>query len=469
MKYSFIILFTITSLVTFGQNNYQKQWAEVDSLSEIGQPKSALELVSKIYLSAKEQKDAPQFVKASLYRIKLQSDFEEDYMETAISSLETEVITTPSPLSQVIHSMLAELYWGYYENHRYLFLDRAETVGYESSDIKTWSLKKILQVTMQHYSKSLEYPADLKSTSLKMYDAILLVQKGSGKFRPTLYDFLAHRVVDFYMNSESGLTQPAYVFTVNNPLYLAPAQIFSGLSITTKDSLSFEYNALQIMQDLITFHFADKDPLALIDVDLKRLKFVYQNIVIPAKDSIYLSTLRSLENKFSDHPGSTEVSYEIANVLYTSSQLYQPLVSDGHKWDIKEALSTCNNAIKRFPDSDGAANCKYLREMLNQQSLNLTIGYANVPDKPFTALLAYRNITKVFFRLVKSTPDQDRDWRDNNVSENLYKTYLTLPVEKSWSVDLPGDGDFQSHKAEVRIPDLANGYYILLSSPDPDF
>ncbi|MFZ4704614.1 MAG: alpha-2-macroglobulin family protein [Bacteroidales bacterium] len=469
MKYSFIILFTITSLVTFGQNNYQKQWAEVDSLSEIGQPKSALELVSKIYLSAKEQKDAPQFVKASLYRIKLQSDFEEDYMETAISSLETEVITTPSPLSQVIHSMLAELYWGYYENHRYLFLDRAETVGYESSDIKTWSLKKILQVTMQHYSKSLEYPADLKSTSLKMYDAILLVQKGSGKFRPTLYDFLAHRVVDFYMNSESGLTQPAYVFTVNNPLYLAPAQIFSGLSITTKDSLSFEYNALQIMQDLITFHFADKDPLALIDVDLERLKFVYQNIVIPAKDSIYLSTLRSLENKFSDHPGSTEVSYEIANVLYTSSQLYQPLVSDGHKWDIKEALSTCNNAIKRFPDSDGAANCKYLREMLNQQSLNLTIGYANVPDKPFTALLAYRNITKVFFRLVKSTPDQDRDWRDNNVSENLYKTYLTLPVEKSWSVDLPGDGDFQSHKAEVRIPDLANGYYILLSSPDPDF
>jgi uncharacterized protein YfaS (alpha-2-macroglobulin family) len=469
MKYSFIILFTMASLLTSGQSNFQKQWAEIDSLSELGQPKSALELVSKIYLSAKEQKDAPQFVKASLYRIKLKSDFEEDYMEKAIASLETEVDNTPSPLKQVIHSILAELYWGYYESHRYIFLNRAETVGYESSDIKTWSLKKILKLTIKHYSLSLENPADLQLTSLKMYDAVLLAQKESKKFRPTLYDFLAHRAVDFYMNSESGLTQPAYVFKLDNPLYLAPAHEFSKLPLTTSDSLSFEYNALQLLQGLISFHLSDKDPLALIDVDLKRLKFVYENIVITSKESIYLSTLRSLESKFRDHPASTEVSYEIANILYASGQLYQPLVSGDHKWDIKEAMTACEDAIKRFPDSDGAANCKYLKDIVNQQSLNLTIGYANVPEKPFTALVTYQNIDKAYFRLLKTTPDQDRDWRDNGVNENLYKTYLALPFEKSWSVDLPGDGDFQSHKVEIRIPDLPAGYYVLLSSPDADF
>jgi uncharacterized protein YfaS (alpha-2-macroglobulin family) len=469
MKYTFLFLFTFAGLISFGQNNYRKQWAEIDSLSELGQPKSALELVSKIYLSAKEQKDAPQFVKASLYRIKLQSDFEEDYMETAIASFETEVKTTPSPLKQVVHSILAELYWSYYEGHRYMFLDRAETVDYESNDIKTWSLKKILEVTIEHYSLSLENAADLKSTSLKMYDAVLLAQKESKNFRPTLYDFLAHRAVDFYMNSESGLMQPAYVFKLDNPKFLASAQEFANLKITTRDSLSFEYNAVLIMQDLIGFHISDKDPAALLDVDLKRLKFVYQNIAVPSKDSIYISTLRLLENKFSDHPGSAEVSYEIANVLYTSGQLYQPLVSDNHKWEMKEALETCVDAIKRFPYSDGAANCIYLKEQINQQALNLTISYANVPDKPFPALLTYRNISKAYFRLVKTTPDEDRDWRENGVNENLYKTYLALPVEKSWSVDLPVDGDFQSHKVEVRMPELSVGYYVLLSSPDAGF
>lgn len=469
MKYSFIFLIIMSGMLSFGQYNYQEQWKNVDSLSGLGQPKSALELVEKIYLSAKTQNDASQFAKASLYKIKLQSDFEEDYMVNAIALLETEAKATPSPLRQVIHSMLAELYRGYYESNRYMFLNRAETVGYENDDIKTWSLKKLLQVTMQHYTQSLQSPADLKSTSLNMYDDILLPQKDSGKFRPTLYDFLAHRAVDFYMNSESGLTQPAYVFRIDNPLCLAPAQDFAALKIATMDSLSFEFHALQLLQDLIAFHLTDKDPLALIDVDLKRLKFVYENTVIPLKDSIYLSTLHSLEQKYPNNPGSTEVSYEIADFLNTSGQLYQPLVSDDHKWDLKEALSICENAIKRFPDSDGAANCKYLKELIQLQSLELTLAYANVPGKPFTGLVTYRNIPKIHFRLIKTTPEKDREWRENGVSENLYKTYLALPVEKNWLVDLPGDGDFQSHKVEIRIPELPTGYYVLLSSPDPDF
>ena len=469
MKYLFNILFIMSTLFSFGQHNYMEQWKAVDSLSRIGQPKSALELVGKIYQSAKEQNDAPQFAKASLYKIKFQSDFEEDFMINAIASLETEVKTTPSPLRQVLHSMLAELYWGYYESNRPMFINRAETVGYESSDIKTWSLKKLLQVTIYQYSKSLESTADLKSTSLDMYDDILLLQKNSRKFRPTLYDFMAHRAIDFYINSESSLTQPAYVFRIDNPLYLSPAPDFAVIKIVSKDSLSFEFHALELMQDLIGFHLTDNDPHALIDVDLKRLKFVYENTIIPLKDSIYLSALRLLEQKYSDHPGATEVSFAIANALYTSGQLYQPLVSFDHKWDMKNAIGICENAIKRFPDSDGAANCKYLKELILQQSLELTLAYANVPEKPFTGLITYRNISKVYFRLLKTTPEKDREWRENSMNENLYKTYLTLPVEKNWSVDLPVDNDFQSHKVEIKIPALASGYYVLLLSTGSDF
>lgn len=469
MKNSFLILFIMSCLSSFGQQNNQKQWKDVDSLSNIGQPKSALELVEKIYQSAKEQNNAPQFAKASLYRIKLQSDFAEDYMVNAIELLEAETKTTQSPLRQVIHSMLAELYWGYYESNRYLFLNRAETVGFENEDIKTWDLKKIMQVTMQHYGQSLENTEDLKATSLNIYDDILLSQKDSRKFRPTLYDFLANRAVDFYMNSESGLTQPAYVFKIDDPKYLATAKAFTNITIEAKDTLSFEYHALLLMQDLIGFHLTDKDLPAQIDIDLKRLKFVYENAVIPAKDSIYLSTLRAMEKNYAGHPGSTEVSYEIANVLNTSGQLYQPLVSDDHKWDLKEALEICENAIKRFPDSDGAVNCRYLKEIIQQQSQELTLAYANVPEKPFTGLVVYRNIPTIYFRLVNTSPESDRDWRENGVNENLYKTYLALPVLKSWSVALPGDGDLQQHKVEIRIPGLPIGYYVLLSSPNPDF
>ena len=59
MKYSFIILFIMSSLGSFGQHIYQQEWKDVDSLSGLGQPKSALELVERIYQSAKAKKDAP--------------------------------------------------------------------------------------------------------------------------------------------------------------------------------------------------------------------------------------------------------------------------------------------------------------------------------------------------------------------------------------------------------------------------
>ena len=65
---------------------------------------------------------------------------------------------------------------------------------------------------------------------------------------------------------------------------------------------------LQLMQELMVFHLSDKDPLALIDVDMKRLKFAWQKMVIPSKDSVYLAALRSLENKYRDFSGSTAVS-----------------------------------------------------------------------------------------------------------------------------------------------------------------
>ena len=49
------------------QLNYEKEWEKVDSLIAKGLPKSALEIVDKIYLQAKLYKDAAQHVKTVIY------------------------------------------------------------------------------------------------------------------------------------------------------------------------------------------------------------------------------------------------------------------------------------------------------------------------------------------------------------------------------------------------------------------
>ena len=49
--------------------------------------------------------------------------------------------------------------------------------------------------------------------------------------------------------------------------------------ITTKDSLSLKFYAIQLYQELIEFHLDDDEKDALIDVDLARLNFVRRNSV----------------------------------------------------------------------------------------------------------------------------------------------------------------------------------------------
>lgn len=59
-----VILFTISAFhassqqtkpAVSGSPGYEKQWKKVDSLSELGLPKSALEVVDRIYSRAKKK------------------------------------------------------------------------------------------------------------------------------------------------------------------------------------------------------------------------------------------------------------------------------------------------------------------------------------------------------------------------------------------------------------------------------
>ena len=45
----------------------------------------------------------------------------------------------------VLDSMLAEIFWTYYQSNRYRFMQRSETAKVESDDISTWDLKTIIK------------------------------------------------------------------------------------------------------------------------------------------------------------------------------------------------------------------------------------------------------------------------------------------------------------------------------------
>jgi uncharacterized protein YfaS (alpha-2-macroglobulin family) len=457
--------------------DYNAAWSQVQDFEDKGLPESAMKQVDEIYENAKAENNAPQLVKAVIYSLKLTQYKQEEAFVKNLNRLEKEADEASFPVKPLLHSMLAEAYWNYYQENRYMFSQRTQTVDFKNDDISTWSLEKIVEETTGNYELSLEDAAKSKETSIDIFDDVLDRGNDLGKaYRPTLYDFLAHRAFSFYMGTESDITKPAYAFTINSADYLKEAEGFCKLEIDSKDTLSQKYHALKLMQDLIRFHLNDKDKDALVNVDLERLDFVNQYLTLPDKDELYLNALKGLEERTIHSPVSTIVTSKIAQVWIDRGSKYSPLLSEDHKWDTKKAYEICDEAIKRFPDSDGADMCYNLQQQIVMKSVSADIEKVNVPDLSFRALVTYKNFSQLYWRVLKVDrsdvrAERKKWWNNYNVDreEKFLEHFLPKTPVKSGSLELPGDGDYQSHSAEIKLDGLTPGDYMILFSFNPEF
>jgi hypothetical protein len=450
--------------------SYKELWEKVDSLMNTGMPQSALALTDSIYSLARQSENQPQTVRAILYRIRLKGEYQEDFIVGSIDEIKEALNDSESSTTQLLHSILADLYWRYYQVNRMVFFERTQVMGPDPEDLLTWDLSTLTDRVIYHYSASLENEEILKNTPIDYFNAILDTATGSRKFRPTLYDFLAHRALDFYINDESSLTQPAERFELNRADDFSEALLFSRRSYETRDSLSLKFHAVMILQNLIAFHYGDEDPTALVDANLKRLDFVHRNSIHPEKDSLYYQALKDFEVQTITHPASTQVSYTIGRYLEQQSRKYNPAVSEKHRWDAKYALEKCMEAVERFPQSQGAEKCKSLINQISKKNFRITVEQETLPGSPFLGLLKFKNLSDVHFRIIEMDYEEHKSMlRGIRKKEDLIAAYLKREPVLSWSQTLPETGDYLEHAAEIEIPALEPGFYVLMGAGDPDF
>jgi len=448
---------------------YTELWLKVDSLISEGLERRALSVTGDIYKLAGEDKNSAQLVKALIYRLKLEDHLNEDPLLKNISLLEAETGKADLPQKLVLHSMLAELYWRYYELNRHRFHNRSNTSTILNDDISTWDLRKISMKCMSHYDASLSHTDASKNIPVNLFDDVTIPgsPEDARKYRPTLYDFLAHRAIDFYMNTETGLSMPAENFTVNESGYLSEAEAFLRLEIKTSDTSSFKYKACLLLKEILNFHQTDKDPGAFIDADLKRIDFVYQNMSHILKDSLYESLLSRIIQRHRANPLISEVYFKLATFYEQRGNLFQEGANDLHKWDLLKAKNYCDSAIASHPGSRGAVYSSNLKKSLEQTSLSFITEEYNPSGSRFRARISYRNAGTIYFRIITDI-SQDLA-RENLYGDQFVKLILEQPPLESWSVQVPKDPDLQHHSFEAAIPALKHGRYILLMSNDSEF
>ncbi len=466
-----ILLFSTTiKAQSNSYDNYQNKWKLVEQFELKGLPKSALTEVEKIYKKGKKANNHSQVIKTLIYKSKFALTLEENAQLKVINELKNEISSTTFPTKNILESILADLYWQYFQQNRWKFYNRTNTTEkVDSTDFRTWDLQTIFEETHLHYQKSLENALETQQTDLEQFNDILNSQKGSKTYRPTLYDFLAHRAIEFYKTDEKNLNRPAYKFEIDNPQLLASNIEFTRQQLNSKDSLSQQLHALHIYKNLSLFHSRDTNPTALVALTLERLDFVKNNAIFDDKDVIYLKTLEKLKKQFQEHEIVTEIAYRIALLLNEQANQYIPLEKVDNQWKRKDALEICEAAITKFPKSTGAQKCNNLQSQIRSKSLQITAENFVPINKPSRLLIDYKYTDQLYFKALKISKKQQSKLNEIYNDSAKIAFIKKLKIAKNWETKLRNDNDYQQHKTEVLVPSLMQGNYMIFASTVQDF
>jgi hypothetical protein len=456
-------------LAFFGQSGfpYEKDWRQIDSLiNQKDLPKSAIAEVYKVYNAAKQEKQEAQWVKAIIYKNYLQESDDNGDINKTISDLEREINIAPPRVVSLLKSIEAEQLYQYYLSRSYQIGNRTKIKGDSSTDILTWTAERFRNNIRSLYLASLESQTLLQKTRLEEFNAVL--SRGNARdLRPTLYDLLAWRALDYFRVDYEIQHSPFDDLLKKDPLLFTEAPFFMHAAFPNGDSLSNFFNALKIYQGLLRFHAKDIPPDAWIDADISRIQFFHQNAQMQDKDSLYMNALSRITRQFGTFSIATQAFYLQAQWWADKATGYLPPDDTLHRYDYINSISLCRQAISHTDSSEGKSNCERLLKQINRKYFEVNAEGANIPDQPFRALIIYRNIGQVFGRIIRID-----DASSNILSENDKKYWDRLkdmPTVRKFKQAIPETTDYQQHLVEIKMDGLPAGRYILLAGTDSAF
>lgn len=450
----------------FPGEKYLRDWQSVDSLENLGLIQQASDRVTTIYTKAKAAQNTPQIVKSLIHTLKYRNTLQEDAMESFLADLDKETGQADPVLKSILYSIKGELYWQYYQSKMWVINERTPA-GVRDEDVKTWDASRFMDESRKYYLLSLENEKELKTVPIEKLEDVLNVNAETRPLRPTVFDFLAHRAIDHFMNSAANLNRPAYVFELDKPAYFGPYTEFIRLKPETPDSTSSDLFTFRLFQRVLSFHSASGNTAALLDADIKRLAFVKDRYKGADKDQLHLDALIALDARFKDKKESGEVKFKIAQTYRELGTAYKPEDADQKtKEYLKKAVDLCTLIIGNYTGAV-ADNAKALQQEIRKPELQFHVENVVRSNAPALFSLRFSNARKVYFRLL--AVNYDEYLKSSELDTDKRTEWLAgKTVLKTWEQELPDDGLFHAHNTELELSALKKGFYVLMAGYDKD-
>ena len=143
---------------------------------------------------------------------------------------------------------------------------------------------------------------------------------------------------------------------------------------------------------------------------------------------------------------------------------YENNVEDSTLFDnYKKAKAMCEQAIAKFPKSQGAKNCENLIKRIEEPQIDLTLNRVQLPNEAIPAVLEYKNTTAPYYRIVKIS-EKELSKLNNMQKEDLLKELNKKTPVAEQDLILAAETDYRSHSTLIALPALQEGIYYLTAT-----
>lgn len=432
-------------------------WDAVREALEASLPKTAIKELQPIAESARQRGENDQWILASVMQITLSSQIGEPSDASHLRSLQSLVDAAPDAAKPILLAIRADWLLRYFQANRWQLANR--TAGGEGDvsddEFETWSLPTIIAEVDRAYTDALANEVVLQNEFIDQYqDLIDGTDREDSLPTPTWYDFIVGRAIEFYSSPDYDVAvpMPAYKIGSDEPA-LADVETFVNWQVDSgaNDGVT---RTLRLYQAWLKSQIS-RDPKnldSMIATDLARLKFVSEHM---AGESVAVRYTESLQRLAQQYRGDDTAAIVLDTLARQNS-------------DRVESLRIAREAMQKYPGSLGANNAASHAAWITGPELRMTSDSVWIRGEN-EAKLQYRNLDKVFFRIVEYR-EGDSDKLNLRRAEQAVKELLDRPSVKNFQAKLPSTDDYQSKQHWVEMPsDLKLGRYWLVASQRESF
>lgn len=470
LLFSFFCLTGFSLAAQATDSSYVKTWSVIDTLIIAKDlPQSALSEVNKLYDRAKREKQPAQAIKCLLYTLSLENRISSADINQQAGRLKKEINHAGGIAEKsILQTLLAKLYHRFYQEQRWIILNRKNTTAKDSLDLHTWSAEDLHKSIADNYTSALKQAELLYNIPLNSFNAVVLKGNDStGIYKNNLLDLLATEALEYYKANENYSYKVSFRSKLTNPALLSTAAVFMHTGFDGKGQEEPQWKAILLYQQLMRMHAqtGNKNMLARYDID--RIEWINKNGQFGKKEQLYRSALNSMLKDHSNSTAAARPLYLLAALETDHAASYEPFGDTTYRYAFSNALKMIDTAKQLLGEvSWGKNGFHRLYHRITSVSLNGRVEKINLPGKPFRALISYRNLDTVYARIYKT---DFKEFLHGDYENNHEKLLVGISPVESFSQALPVTTDYQQHNVEIKIAGLPQGDYFIVFSSGKEF